>query len=85
MGKYAWIRVIPEGDATGRLAELYRENLDPRHGVVDNILKVHSIRPQTLADHACLYRTTMYGKSGLSRAEREMIAVVVSSINLCQY
>lgn len=85
MGKYAWIRVIPEGDATGRLAELYRENLDLRHGVVDNILKVHSIRPQTLADHASLYRTTMYGKSGLSRAEREMIAVVVSSINLCHY
>lgn len=85
MGRYAWIRVIPEGGATGRLAELYQENLDPHHGVVDNILKVHSIRPQTLADHASLYRTTMYGKSGLSRAEREMIAVVVSSINLCHY
>lgn len=85
MGKYAWIRVIPEGKARGHLADLYRENLDQRHGFVDNILKIHSLRPQTLADHASLYRTTMYAKSGLSRAEREMIAVVVSSINECHY
>lgn len=85
MGPYAWIRVIPENEARGRLAELYRANTDHRYGVVDNILKVHSIRPQTLADHSALYRTTMFGDSGLSRAEREMIAVVVSSINGCHY
>lgn len=32
-----------------------------------------------------LYRTVMYGKHGLSRVERELIAVVVSAVNQCQY
>lgn len=85
MRRHAWIRVIPEEQAEGELAELYAEYLDPIHNVVDNILKIHSIRPKTLVDHAKLYRTTMHGPSGLSRAEREMIAVVVSSINECHY
>lgn len=85
MGNHAWIDVIPEDQASGRLAELYQQELDRRHGVVDNILKVHSLRPTTLADHAALYHTTMHGPSGLTRAEREMIAVVASSINGCHY
>jgi alkylhydroperoxidase family enzyme len=85
MASHAWISVIPENRASGRLAELYHQELDPRHQVVDNILKVHSLRPQSLADHAAMYHTTMHAQSGLTRAEREMIAVVVSSINECGY
>lgn len=85
MGSHAWIKVIPEDQASGRLAKLYQQELDSRHGVVDNILKVHSLRPESLADHAAVYHTTMHGQSGLTRAEREMIAVVVSSINECHY
>lgn len=81
----AWIKVISEEEAEGWLAELYEKYLDPVHGVVDNILKVHSLKPRTLRDHGQLYVTTMQGPSELSRAEREMIAVVVSSINHCHY
>jgi uncharacterized peroxidase-related enzyme len=36
-------------------------------------------------NHLDLYMTIMFGKSGLSRAEREAVAVVVSASNDCQY
>lgn len=85
MGRYAWIEVIAEHEAEGVLAELYQQYQDPVHGVVDNILKVHSLKPTTLDDHGRLYVHTMRGRSELSRAEREMIAVVVSAINECHY
>lgn len=85
MTRAAWIQVIPEEEAEGYLAELYDKWRDRRHGVVDNILKIHSLHPRTLHDHAELYKTIMHGPSGLSRAEREMIAVVVSAINRCHY
>lgn len=81
----AWIEVIGEEEAEGYLAELYDQYRDPIHGVVDNILKVHSLKPRTLRDHGQLYVHTMRGRSELSRAEREMIAVVVSAINSCHY
>ena len=85
MGNSAWIKVVPEDEAQGELAVLYEQCKNPKYGVVDNILKIHSIKPQTLRDHWNLYRTTMFGTSELSRAEREMIAVVVSALNDCHY
>ena len=81
----AWIEVIPEGEAEGVLAELYDEYRSPQTGMVDNILKIHSLHPETMRDHVRLYRTVMYGEGGLSRPEREMIGVVVSVANQCHY
>lgn len=80
----AWIDVIPEDDATGRLARIYASLLEPWGGV-DNILKIHSLNPPSLAAHARLYETLMRGESDLTRIEREMIAVVVSAANRCHY
>lgn len=85
MNRDAWIPTIDEDKADGLLAELYDAGRDPRSRRVDNILKVHSLNPESLRDHLQLYKSTMHGASGLSRAEREMIAVVVSSINECHY
>lgn len=85
MDRPAWIEVIPEDEAEGLLKDLYDQERDPRTGRVDHILAVHSLHPETLRAHADLYHTVMHGKSGLSRAEREMIAVVVSAINRCHY
>jgi uncharacterized peroxidase-related enzyme len=81
----AWIDMIPEEDADGELQELYDQLRDPEFGVVDNILRIHSLNPATLRDHFNLYRTIMHGKSRLTRPEREMIAVVVSAANQCYY
>lgn len=81
----AWIDVIPESEAQGLLRELYEKEWDKQHYLVDNILKVHSLHPETLRAHVDLYRTVMYGKSAITRPEREMIGVVVSAINQCHY
>ena len=81
----AWIETIDEADAEGLLRELYHKEYDKQHQRVDNILKVHSLHPETLRAHVDLYRTVMYGRSAISRSEREMIGVVVSVINECHY
>ena len=80
----AWIDEIEEDAAEGKLAEMYAELIEKR-GKVSNILKVHSLNPAALGSHLELYMTIMFGKSGLSRAEREAIAVVVSANNDCAY
>lgn len=83
--KIAWIDAVAEDDATGLLGELYAKERDRNTGLVDNILKVHSLHPETLRAHIDLYRTVMYGRSAITRVEREMIGVVVSKINACHY
>lgn len=81
----AWIHVIGEDTAEGELAELYDELRSPRTGSVDNVLKIHSLHPQSMRDHVQLYRTLMHGRGGISRPEREMIGLVVSALNGCHY
>lgn len=80
----SWIEEIQIDDAEGKLAEIYDE-LVRKRGKVSNILKVHSLNADAMANHLDLYMTMMFGKSGLSRAEREAIAVVVSASNDCAY
>ena len=79
----AWIEWVEEEEASGRLQELYK-SVRSRHGV-DHILKIHSLNPESLHYHHDLYAHLMRGRSNLSRAEREMIAVVVSTANKCFY
>ena len=79
-----WISVIDERKATGKLKEIYEE-LKEKRGKVGNILKVHSLNPQAMKDHADLYVTLMFGKSELTREERELVAVAVSTTNRCEY
>lgn len=71
--------------ASDELAPLYARFRDPKNDVVDNILRIHSHNPPSLLGHYEFYKTLMRGKSPLSRAQREMIAVVVSRANECHY
>ena len=80
----AWIEEIDIDEADGKLAGIYGKLIEKR-GKISNILKVHSLNPDALGNHLDLYMTIMFGKSGLSRAEREAIAVVVSANNDCAY
>lgn len=80
----SWIDEIEVSDAEGRLADIYKDLVEKR-GKVSNILKVHSLNPEAMGNHLDLYMTLMFGRSGLSRAEREAIAVVVSAENECEY
>lgn len=80
----SWIDQIDVEAADGKLEEIYAE-LVKKRGKVSNILKVHSLNPDAMGSHLELYMSVMFGKSGLSRAEREAIAVVVSANNDCAY
>jgi hypothetical protein len=55
----------------------------PNAGSLDNVLASHSLNPNALEAHLALHRTIMFGPSGLSRAEREAMAVCVSAANDC--
>jgi len=79
-----WIRTIEQDDATGELKVEYDKAIK-RAGKVFNILKVQSLNPESLRASMHLYLATMYGRSGLPRAEREMLATVVSWANHCFY
>ena len=81
----AWIETIDAERATGRLRELYDQVKTP-DGHVDSILKVHSLRPRTLLGHLSLYKAVMHSKpSALTPRERELVGVVVSQLNGCDY
>lgn len=80
----SWIKEVEVSEADGKLAQTYAELIEKR-GKVSNILMVHSLNPDAMSNHLDLYMTIMFGKSGLSRAERESIAVVVSASNECAY
>lgn len=80
----AWIHMIPEDEASGRLKELY-DKYTESWGGVDNVLKIHSLNPRSMEAHFNLYVALMRGRSDLSRAQREMIAIVASVANQCHY
>lgn len=80
----AWIEMIGEDEATGVLKTYYEKYGSPSEGV-DHILKIHSLNLDSLRYHYDLYTHLMRGPSRLSRAQREMIGVVVSKINACHY
>ena len=80
----AWIRTVAPGEARGPLRESY-ERAVARAGRVYGIVSAMSLSPGTLDASMGLYRTVMFGPGGLSRRQREMLAVVVSAKNACHY
>ncbi|MGB6105589.1 MAG: peroxidase-related enzyme [Pusillimonas sp.] len=54
-------------------------------GFVPNVLAAYSLRPNKLRHFMAMYNELMLAPSGLSKLEREMVAVVVSSANHCYY
>jgi uncharacterized peroxidase-related enzyme len=79
-----YIRLIEEDEAEGPLREEYDAAIE-RAGKVFNILKAMSLRPAVLRASMALYREIMFGESGLSRKERELLATVASAEQQCYY
>jgi uncharacterized peroxidase-related enzyme len=73
--------VDPLPEATARYFDICREKL----GLVPNVLRAYSHDIDKLNAFAGLYNDLMLGESGLTKLEREMIAVVVSAENRCFY
>ncbi|MBF8437341.1 peroxidase-related enzyme [Halanaerobiaceae bacterium Z-7014] len=81
----SFLKMINEENATGKLKEIYDKLLGGEGERLANLLKSQSLNPEILESHLKLYKSIMQGKSGLSRQEREMIAVVVAAVNNCHY
>ena len=71
----------PLPDDTQRYFDICVEKL----GFVPNVLRAYAFDKTKLDAFSALYNDLMLGESGLSKLEREMIAVVVSSCNKCFY
>lgn len=80
----ARIKIISHKDSTGRLKDIYNE-LIVKRGKLAEVHTIQSLRPESIVKHIDLYMEIMFSKSELSRAEREMMAVVVSKTNGCFY
>ena len=80
----SWIRIIDKAEATGNLEKIYNE-IKKKRDKVSNIMKIYSLNPDAMQKHMELYLAIMFGSSGLSREERELIGVVVSAANRCEY
>lgn len=63
----------------------YLRICEEKLGIVPNVLLSYASRPEKLKTFVASYNELMLGDSGLSKLEREMIAVVVSSTNHCFY
>jgi len=81
-----WIETIEFENATGLLKQIYNEIFEKR-GKLSNILKSQSLNPEALKSHLDLYLSIMFPKTRtkLKREYRELLAVVVSSLNNCDY
>lgn len=81
----AWIETVDPSEARGLLRRLY-DAAFRRAGKVFNIIRIQSPRPKVLRSSTQLYLEVMHSRdSGLSRAQREMIATTVSQLNGCFY
>ena len=79
-----WIKTVSDHEADGLLRKIY-EAAVARAGRVFNAVRVMSVNVSTLRASLGLYQAVMLGKSPLSRAQRELLATVVSRVNGCHY
>jgi len=76
--------LAPPDPLPEEVAELFAK-CQEKLGLVPNVLVAYAHNPERLRAFSQMYNTLMLAGSGLTRLEREMIAVAVSSINRCWY
>lgn len=79
-----YIDVVQPEQAEGHLKEIY-DDLVKSRGKIAEVHKIQSLNPASIVNHMDLYMTIMFGKSPLKRVHREMMAVIVSISNRCEY
>jgi len=78
------VHVTPFDEATGVTKREY-DDATRRAGRIWNIVSIQSQLPEVMRDSMRLYGSIMFGPSPLTRGQREMIAVVTSRANECDY
>ena len=81
----AWIKMISDEDADADLLDALSLSRTP-HGTVDNVMRVHSLRPNTMRGHVILYRAALHDDANtLPMWLQETISSYVSILNDCPY
>jgi len=76
---------VPDSESLDAdLQAIWRKCMD-KLGFVPNVYGAYSLKPRRLRNFMAMYNEIMLAESGLSKLEREMVAVVVSSANRCYY
>ena len=79
-----WIKQVPVEKARGHLKKQFDAALK-RAGRVWNIVHIMSLNSRALETSIAFYQAILFGKSPLTRAQREMLATVVSYELNCFY
>ncbi len=81
----SWIKTISYAEAKGTLKKLYDRVKGPNDNV-DNVLKIHSLRPHTLTGHMAIYKNVLHNSSNtLPKWYLEALGIYVSELNGCDY
>ena len=81
----AWIKMISDEEADEALLDVLKLARTP-HGTVDNVMRVHSLRPNTMRGHVTLYRAALHDDANtLPEWLQETISSYVSMLNGCAY
>jgi uncharacterized peroxidase-related enzyme len=76
---------VPDPHSLDEDLQVLWRKCDDKLGFVPNVYQTYSLRPRRLRNFIAMYNEIMLSDSGLSKLEREMVAVVVSSANRCYY
>ena len=79
-----WVKQVSLEESSGLLREQLEQAV-ARAGRIWNIVGVMSLNPEAMRDSIAFYATVMFGPSPLTRAQREMLATVVSAELDCFY
>ena len=79
-----YVNTIPYEESDGELKEVYDMLLKSR-GRIPNVQAVSSLKPNIMKTLMVPVGSVMFDEYGVSRAERDMVAAVVSATNKCQY
>lgn len=81
----AWIKIIDYDEAQSSLKRIYDRVKGPDNNV-DNVLKIHSLRPHSLTGHMTLYKNVLHNSANLlPKWYLEALGVYVSRLNFCDY
>jgi uncharacterized peroxidase-related enzyme len=80
----SWLRVPAEAEVPAEVQPLFDKAVE-KLGFVPNVLRVYALRPRHLELWNTFYDELMRGESTLTKVQREMVAVVVSTVNRCHY
>ena len=80
----AFINIFNFENSSGLLKKEYEKGIR-RAGRLWKVLTIQSQTPEILEDSMRLYGSAMYGNSKITRFDRELLAVVTSVANECEY